>query len=203
MKNEVQLIVVKGDETLYTSSLFGISTSLQKIYLDPETWLDCDAYEQLIAQNGFINVYGESGLLGTVQIDGAGSDISCESESGTLVYISDDPSAIADGAFFTFRLGSPKEVFLDLYENESISQNWNFTDISEFKVVGSYSRQFRIPLTQRNQEVLGAVSEVNYIGSQTDEAFFNTKIQAEIRVNTLPIINGHLRIIRAFNHLDR
>lgn len=203
MRQEVQIIIVKGDATIYTSSFFAINTSLQKIYLDDETWLDCELYQQLIAENGFIDVYGESGYIATVQIDGAASDISCETENGTLVYISDDPTAIASGAYFTFTLGSPKEFFLDLYENESISQNWNFTDISDFKVVGSYSRQFRIPLTQRNQEAIGAVGEVNYLTNEQNDTVFNTKIQAEIRVNTLPIIKGHLRIIRAFKQLDK
>lgn len=205
MRNEVQLIVIKGDETLYQSGIYGVDSSQEKIYISETVdWLGCDIYQQLIDQQGFIKVYGESGLLDTVQIDPS-SSVACIAHpySGTLRYISDNPSLIDHAAFFTFVLGSPTEAFLDLYENESIAQNWNFTDIAEFKVVGSYSRQFRIPLTQRNQEVLGAVGEVNYLSNENEDTLFNTKVPAEIRVNTLPIIKGHLRIMRAFKQLDK
>ena len=95
------------------------------------------------------------------------------------------------------------DEYLDLYENESISQNWSFTDISDFTTMGSYSREFRVPLTDRNQRVLGAVGDVNYLNDGTTDTLFNTKIPAEIRVNTLPIIKGHIRVMRAFKQLDR
>ena len=107
----------------------------------------------------------------------------------------------AAGGYFVF--GETKEYYVDLYENESISQNWSFTDLSELKATGSYSREFRIPLSDRNQEVFGAVANVNFLSSNTTDTLFNTKIPAEIRVDSLPIIRGHLRLMKVFKQRDR
>lgn len=96
-----------------------------------------------------------------------------------------------------------EEFYIDLYENESISQNWSFTDLSELKATGSYSREFRIPLSDRNQEVFGAVANVNFLSASTIDTTFNTKIPAEIRVDSLPIIRGHLRLMKVFKQRDR
>lgn len=103
----------------------------------------------------------------------------------------------------TFRIDTSQQYYVDLYENESISQNWSFSDLSELRATGSYSREFRIPLNDRNQEVFGAVANVNYLSANTTDTTFNTKIPAEIRVNTMPIVRGHLRIMRVFKQLNR
>ena len=203
MINEVELIVRKGDNTIYTSGIFGVNSSINKIYVGESTdnFLTCELYDALVGNE--VDVYGESGYLDTVTI--TTSTVSCFAHpySGTLEYSSDNPSLIDSGTYFTFMLGNGQEYYLDLYENESISQNWSFTDVSELKVVGSYSREFRIPLSDRNQQVLGAVGDVNYLSDETTDTLFNTKIPAEIRVNTLPIIKGHLRVMRAFKQRDR
>lgn len=107
----------------------------------------------------------------------------------------------AAGGYIT--ISGEQEYYVDLYENESISQNWSFTDLAELKATGSYSREFRIPLTDRNQEVFGAVANVNFLSASTIDTTFNTKIPAEIRVDSLPIIRGHLRLMKVFKQRDR
>ena len=137
MINEVHLIVRKGDGTTYTSGIFGVSVPLQKIYLNESTgsFLGCDIYNQLVGLE--VDVYGASGFLDTVTITSV--DVYCTSPpfSGTLEYTSANPSAIASGTSFVFTLGNGKEFYVDLYENESISQNWSFTDLAELKATGS------------------------------------------------------------------
>jgi hypothetical protein len=51
--------------------------------------------------------------------------------------------------------------------------------------------------------LFGATGDVNYLSDVTTDTLFNTKIPAEIRVNTLPIIKGHLRVMRSFKQRDR
>lgn len=89
---------------------------------------------------------------------------------------------------------------LDLYEDESISQNYQFTDISTFAARGSFTREFRLPYTDRNQEVFGMIPQVNYT---EDGEIFDRKIPAEIRVDNLPIIYGYLRVIRVIKQRNR
>lgn len=112
----------------------------------------------------------------------------------------DDYSAAAGGYFL---MNGEDEFYVDLYENESISQNWSFTDLSELRATGSYSREFRVPLSDRNQEVFGAVANVNFLSASTIDTTFNAKIPAEIRVDSLPIIRGHLRLMKVFKQRDR
>jgi hypothetical protein len=198
MINEVQLIVKKGT----SSNILNIS----------DNPIFGGIGEQRIITNAFAN---EMSLDDTSMIlynaAGQSQNVFCNSIQ------QDTPSVgqtrfnfstifafdfrVSRGGYFIF--GNESEYYLDLYENESISQNWSFTDISEFATVGSYSREFRVPLSDRNQQVFGAVSDVNYLNDGTTDTLFNTKIPAEIRVNTLPIIKGHLRVMRAFKQLDR
>jgi hypothetical protein len=85
--------------------------------------------------------------------------------------------------------------YLELYPNESISQNWRFTDISNFGTTGSFSREFRIPATENNSFIFGIVEEVNF----NDELnYFHTKLKAEIRVSTFPIAIGHIRLMKTY-----
>ena len=198
MKQEVQLIVRKGENIKVLSisdvpTLGGVGS--QRIVVDAFP-------NQLQIDDTFVELYNAAGQSSIHYCNSVSVDTPVVGQT-RLNFSSVFPFdyRVSRGGYFFW--GDAKEFFLDLYENESISQNWNFTDISDFKVVGSYSRQFRIPLTQRNQEALGAIGEVNYLTNEQNDTVFNTKIPAEIRVNTLPIIIGHLRIIRAFKQLDK
>ena len=94
-----------------------------------------------------------------------------------------------------------KQSFLDLFENESISQNWKFQDLNNFTSQGAFSREFRIPYTDNNQLALGALFDVNVnAGAQN---YFHYKVPAEIRVDTLPIASGYLRVRKVYRQLNK
>jgi hypothetical protein len=84
--------------------------------------------------------------------------------------------------------------YIDLYPNESISQNWKFTDIADFSTRGSFSREFRIPATNNNAQIFGYLDNANF--TPTDN-YFHKKLPCELRVNTIPIAIGHIRTMRA------
>jgi hypothetical protein len=94
-------------------------------------------------------------------------------------------------------LGTPGvESYLDLFENESISQNWRYTDLNNFTSLGAFSREFRVPYTDRNQLALGALFDVNYDGGINN--YFHYKLPSEIRVDTLPIAKGYVRVRKVY-----
>lgn len=83
---------------------------------------------------------------------------------------------------------------LDLSENENISLTFKFTDISELDVRGSFTRQFRVPATDRNVELFGPLFDVNYSGDFS----FHKKAKATLTVDTLPINGGHIQMRRVY-----
>jgi hypothetical protein len=84
------------------------------------------------------------------------------------------------------------EESVDLYENESISQNWQFTDLNSFQPLGTFTREFRVPYTAQNAEILGLFYDVNFFDVGN---VFDTKLSAKILVDKLVISTGVLRII--------
>jgi len=94
-----------------------------------------------------------------------------------------------------------KQLFLDLFENESISQNWKFQDLNNFTSQGAFSREFRIPYTDNNQLALGALFDVNV--NAGEQNYFHYKLPAEIRVDTLPIASGYLRVRKVYRQLNK
>jgi hypothetical protein len=111
---------------------------------------------------------------------------------------SDDYSAAA-GGYIILQLGT--QYYLDLYENESISQNWKFQDLSNFTAQGAFSREFRLPFSETNKEALGALFDNNV--EQGSENYFFYKLPAEIRVDTLPIAAGYLRVRKVYKQMNR
>lgn len=89
-----------------------------------------------------------------------------------------------------------EEYYLDLFENESISQNWQYTDLNNFQALGAFSREFRVPVTDRNQLALGPLFDLNYSGGVNN--YFHYKLPAEIRVDTLPIAKGYVRVRKVY-----
>ncbi len=61
---------------------------------------------------------------------------------------------LAAGGYFLYDLS--KEYYLDLFVNESISQNWKFQDLNNLTAQGGFTREFRIPFSDTNQLALGA-----------------------------------------------
>ena len=96
---------------------------------------------------------------------------------------------------------STTEKYLDLFENESISQNWKFQDLNNFTAQGAFSREFRIPFSPTNQLALGALFDVNVDAGASN--YFHYKLPAEIRVDTLPIATGYIRVRKIYKQLNR
>jgi hypothetical protein len=134
-----------------------------------------------------------SGVIGTFKLlsaawDGSLLSNNCIFEGWTPVF----------GESLNFDiLGTPSvESYLDLFENESISQNWRYTDLNNFTSLGAFSREFRVPYTDRNQLALGALFDVNYDGGINN--YFHYKLPSEIRVDTLPIAKGYVRVRKVY-----
>jgi hypothetical protein len=104
---------------------------------------------------------------------------------------------LAFGGYFIYDVVS--EAYIDLYPNESISQNFNFQNVGTFAPLGDFSREFRVPASDRNIEAFGLLDSFTF--SDTSNVY-GTKIPAEIRVDTLPIIRGHVRVIKTFKKND-
>jgi hypothetical protein len=111
---------------------------------------------------------------------------------------SDDYSAAA-GGYIILQLGT--QYYLDLFENESISQNWKFQDLSNFTAQGAFSREFRIPMSDNNIKAIGPLFDTN--SEQGVENYFFYKLPAEIRVDTLPIATGYLRVRKVYKQMNR
>ena len=109
-----------------------------------------------------------------------------------------DYSAAA-GGYFMLTVGG--KAFLDLFENESISQNWKFQDLNNFTAQGAFSREFRVPYSYKNQQALGALFDVN--ATAGIENYFHYKLPAEIRVDTLPIAAGYVRVRKVYKQQNR
>jgi len=83
------------------------------------------------------------------------------------------------------------EFVAHLYENETISLNLRFTDISNFATKGGFSRDFRLPASDDALAFFGAIFSPNFSGGWFD---FRTKVSARLAVDTLPIAIGHIQV---------
>lgn len=86
-------------------------------------------------------------------------------------------------------------VLVDLYENENISLNWSFNDITDLKPSGNFSRNFRIPFTPTNAGIFGFIQENTFQFSGFNP---KRKINASITVDTIPIIEGYVQFKAAY-----
>jgi len=84
---------------------------------------------------------------------------------------------------------------LEFYQNDPINLSYRFTDIAELnKSVGSFSKSFRIPATQKNIECFGTFFNPNLVDS------FNPKQKADatLSFNTIPLMNGYIQLKGAY-----
>jgi len=88
--------------------------------------------------------------------------------------------------------------YVSLSDDETIAQTWRFTDIQKFETTGAYTKQFRIPY-EPNQTIFGPLFDVN---AAPDTNYFFEKLPAELRVSTLPVSVGYVRVIRVIKRLD-
>ena len=98
------------------------------------------------------------------------------------------------------RITFPVTKYLELYDNEAISQNWRFADLQTFQTLGSFSRQFRVPATKNNLDAIGYLDDVNFDAAID---YFQIKLPAELRVQTLPISSGYVRVMRVITQADK
>jgi hypothetical protein len=106
---------------------------------------------------------------------------------------------LAAGGYFLYDV--IKEYYIDLFVNESISQNWRFQDLNNFTSQGAFTREFRVPFSDTNQLAVGALFDVNV--SAGDMNYFHYKLPAEIRVDTLPISFGYVRVRKVYKQNNR
>jgi len=197
MRNEVQLIATVGSTSFVNSGPFTIATP------------SGGTTEFLVNLNGPTAAQITIGSVITGPNGGnVTSSIVTAFDSGTglitfdawLDYSNISPSPAQIDIYLATLSDTTESIYVDLYEYESISQNWRFTDIQDLTSVGSFSRQFRIPNSVNNAKLFGALSDVNY---SPDFNFFQRKLKAEIRLNWLPIAKGHLQLIKAYKQLDK
>lgn len=197
MNGEVQLIVNNSVPTNILSesndpTLMGIGVLSRMVVVSrPEiaSWV-----------NTAITIYNAAGdsvtkTLNTIVVDSPSPGYTRLNFAGSW---SNDYSQAA-GGYFVQPIGSA--FYLDLFENESISQNWKFQDLSNFTAQGAFSREFRIPFSQNNKEAIGALFDNNV--EQGAQNYFFYKLPAEIRVDTLPIATGYLRVRKVYKQMNR
>ncbi len=135
-----------------------------------------------------------TGVIGTFELATATYDGTTWS---TVTFVGWTPIEVESLTYQIYSLAAAsQEYYLDLFENESISQNWQYTDLNNFQALGAFSREFRVPVTDRNQLALGALFDVNYSGGVNN--YFHYKLPAEIRVDTLPIAKGYVRVRKIY-----
>lgn len=200
MINEVQLVIKTGTTSTieYTATFAScpqegaIFCGTSRIVIDDVTLSpsvdDINAIWQQLADDG-----------GTVEFfdfnDESTGTLTINDFNGYLSFVPDlNCSGIAnDACYFKFTITTSNEAdnYVDLYPNEVISQNWQFTDISTFQARGSFSREFRVPMSTKNVQLFNGIDNPNISND-----YFNTKYAASIYINQLPIISGYVRVQR-------
>jgi hypothetical protein len=212
MQNQIELILRSGSSvtTEYTYTFNDcpqtteIECSIVTIYLgyggtlSPTPANPDDVWSQLANENGIITLYDAYDVeTGTLTIN------SYVPTSQKLFFDSDAncASIVADACYFKFSLtvSDLKEYYLDLYPNESISLSYQFTDLNNFSQIGTFSRDFRIPASKKNVEALGPLYDYNFVD---DVQSFSRKYTCELRVDTIPISRGYLRVMAAYKQAD-
>ena len=206
MQNEVQLIVKAGSivTNTYTVNFANcpqtgeIVCGPNKIQLTNVTpALSNTVWQALADSNGTIELFdGYDVSLGTLTINSFNG-----LDQLTFDFDANCASITTDACYFVFSLqeNGQKDYFLDLYPNESISLSYQFTDLNNFSQIGTFSRDFRIPATKRNVEALGPLYDYNFVD---DVQSFSRKYEAELRVDTIPISRGYIRVMAAYKQQD-
>jgi hypothetical protein len=207
MQGEVQLIVTSGSTEYVNNGLWTISPGS---FAGSTSWninLVTDPLSGVPSYSFFTVgtiIAAEPGIAGAVQscvitsIDTLTGDVTTDVG---LDFSNLSPIPVSATMRISTFIDTVVPYYLDLFENESISQNWKFQDLSNFTAQGAFSREFRIPFSERNQVALGALFDVNVTAS--DANYFHYKLPAEIRVDTLPIATGYIRVRKVYRQLNR
>ena len=79
----------------------------------------------------------------------------------------------------------------ELYQNEPVNLTYQFTDVSQINASKSnFSKTFRLPMTEANQEIFGAVQELSVVTT------FNPKLKmaASILDGSIPLMSGYVQV---------
>jgi hypothetical protein len=208
MNGEVQLIVKipgtapSGIVTAVESAVIIDSTSPQQVFSYPN---DMSAY-----LGGYVQiqsaVFGDLGTYYITAVEVNDPAYAYLHPLNTGIYTTTPWNFSVGGADlpnFNYMAAVPSvtEKYLDLFENESISQNWKFQDLNNFTAQGAFTREFRVPFSDKNQKALGALFDVNVEAGT--ENYFHYKLPAEIRVDTLPIATGYIRVRKVYKTMNR
>jgi hypothetical protein len=208
MNGEVQLIISTGSSVTYTTGAgaLGLEGGVSNDSTFPPV-LTNDILNAFLAQalyggNGTINAYDSSDvLLGTYQLDAVRATVGGAEGQFYFPYLGEGSPINPTTAYITFQVNTTQQSYLDLFENESISQNWKFQDLNSFTAQGSFTREFRVPYSATNQLALGALFDVNVDAGSAN--YFHYKLPAEIRVDTLPIATGYVRVRKIYKQQNR
>ncbi|NBW22417.1 MAG: hypothetical protein EBR82_82155, partial [Caulobacteraceae bacterium] len=202
MQNEVQLIIKSGGVETFTYTFdqcpnnTAFSCGTQRIQYQQFYPIIPDSLLNLMqAQGVTMDFYdGSDNLLGSLVFD--------YYDANYIYFVADIvecENLALDACYMTFSVNTLKETFMDLYPNESISLSYQFTDLNNFSQIGTFSRDFRIPATKRNVEALGPLYDYNFVD---DVQSFSRKYTAELRVDTIPISRGYIRVMAAYKQQD-
>jgi hypothetical protein len=201
MNGEVQLIVKvpgtapSGIITATESGVINTGVNPQEVFSYPN---DMSAYVGGYVQMQSLT-YGDLGTYYITGVDVNNPALSYVNPNNTQLFTSfpwNFPNTDLPNFNYMAAIPSTTDMYLDLFENESISQNWRFTDLNNFQSLGAFSREFRVPFSKRNQDALGALFDVNVDAGSAN--FFHYKLPAEIRVDTLPIASGYIRVRKVY-----
>ena len=199
MRNEVQLIIETGGIVTTSQTFPGVNTA----FIDFQNTIDLTQLPFICSPTNFIQVgavlYVGSATGNSTATVTAYDPNTCTIQLDTPIYWSGSLPLTCE-VILDVTSDTIKQDLLDLYEYESISQNWRFTDIQDLTSVGSFSRQFRIPNSPTNAKIFGALSDANY---SPEFNYFQRKLKAEIRLNWLPIAKGHIQTLKAYKQLDK
>jgi len=98
-------------------------------------------------------------------------------------------------ALIIYTQGTNTPYVMDLYENETISLQYSFSDIKDLKAKATYSRTFRIPASTNNAQIFGFIENNTFQFSQFNP---KRKFQAIITVDTLPVMEGSIQFKAAY-----
>lgn len=97
---------------------------------------------------------------------------------------------------------------MDLFENDPINLNIQFTDITDInKPVGSHTQAFRLPMTQPNKAFLGAINHpavaLDSNGRVNGKYAPKKRIPAELTYKGLPMLRGNAQVKAVYEHKGR
>jgi len=77
-----------------------------------------------------------------------------------LDYSNISPSLVSVNYEIDTFVNTIEQTFVDLYPLESISQNFIFQDAGTFAPLGDFTREFRVPASDRNLEIFGLLDSI-------------------------------------------